>query len=152
MAGILANSPTKTMVSGDTSANNAVSGYLSGETITLTATPAGSSYSWSLARPSDSTARADLSALTGDSVTIKPDAEGYYVVTANVDGTTYVLRIAVANVGTVSDRSILRLSPLADSQVPTPALGVNVFYSSTQDSLAFKDAAGDVFTIDSTAV
>ena len=150
MAGILANSVSKSMASG--TADAAVSGYLVGEEITLTTLPTGTEYAWTISKPSDSTSRADLSDDTGASVRFSPDVEGYYVVTCTVDSSTvYILRIAAVSVGVVADRSVMRFSPLADSQVPTPATGVSLYYSSTQSSLAFKTTAGAVYTLDSTA-
>ncbi len=140
------------MLSADTSADNSVSGYIVGEQVTLTASPAGSSYAWALSKPSGATARSDLSATGSSSVTFTPDVGGYYVASVDVSGTTYVLRLAAVAIGTVSSVSALRLMPLADSQVPTPASGAALYFSSTQGAPAVKLPNGSVSTIDLTAV
>ncbi len=151
MAGIVATSAT-TNNSASTAADSSVSGYLTGEQITLTTTPTGSSYAWTLSAPSGST-RAVLTSSTSSAPQFKPDVEGYYVVTVTVDSSTvYVLRIATVNVGTVSTIGATRLLPLADSQVSTPSTGVSLYYSSTQSSLAIKLTDGSVETINTTAV
>lgn len=142
------------MVAGDTSVDNAVSGYVTGEQITLTVTDSSpSSISWGQAIPSTSTA--SRSALNDDDVAqvvFTPDAGGYYVITANVDGTIYVLRISVVSVAENVIEGAIGLQPLTDAQVPTPSSGVYIYYSSTQSALAQKDSGGSVSTIDVTAV
>lgn len=151
MAGIVATSLT-TNNSSTTSADSSISGYIAGEAITLTTTPTGTSYAWTLSVPGGSS-RTSLTSDDASSSRFVPDVDGYYVVTCTVSGSTvYVLRIAVAAIGTVNSISALRAQPLTDAQVPTPATGVTIYYSSTQSALSFKDTAGDVFTIDSTAV
>lgn len=143
MAGILANSVTNTMTTGTTDA--AVTGYLSGEAVTLSTNPAGTDYVWALSRPSGSTTRSELTGTTGASVKFSPDVEGYYVVTCTVDSSTvYVLRISVLAIGSVADRSVIRLAPILDAQVPTPATGVSLFCRSSTGLLAFKDSTGTV--------
>jgi hypothetical protein len=128
-----------------------VSGYLVNETITLTTTPTGASYAWTMSRPSGSSA--SLSASTGTGVTFRPDREGYYVITCTVGGSTvYVLRVGAVTIGNVITLSAHRFIPIADAQVPTPTSGVTLYYSSTQSSLAIKTTAGAVRTVDSTAV
>ena len=138
MAGILANSASKTMTSG--SADNSVSGYLVGEQIVLTVTPTGTNYVWAIAKPSgSSTARSNLDATTGASVKFTPDAEGYFTVSCVVDSTTtYTLRIAAQAIGTVTYHSASNFSPLNNAQVPVPALGATLFYSSENGALSYK--------------
>jgi len=154
VSGIIASSATKTMVSGDTSADNTSSGYITNEQITLTVTDASpSSIRWVQAIPSASSA--SRSALDDDDVaTVKftPDVGGFYTITCVVDGTTYVLRISVSAVAQNTLEGSLGLQPLTDAQVPTPSSGVNLYYSSTQSALAIKDSAGSISTIDVTAV
>lgn len=142
MAGIVATSAT-TNNSGDTAADKSVTGYLTNEEVTLTASPAGSSYSWVLSVPSGSS-RAVLSSSTSSSPQFTPDVDGYYVVSLNVDGTEYILRMAVVSVGVVSTISNTRYLPETNAQAPTPSSGVTVFYSSDESSLAFKDSGGTV--------
>lgn len=151
MAGILANSPSKTMASGDTSADKTASGYVAGERITLTVTPSGTNYEWSQARPSGSSARAQLSGATGASVTFAPDVGGTYVVTCIVDGsTTYVIRITCQSPTISEPVEAVRLSPRTDASVPAPAAGRTLYYSSDQGKLVTKDSAGTVRTINET--
>lgn len=150
MAGIVATSAT-TNNSASTAVDSSVSGYLAGESITLTASPAGSSYAWVLSAPSGST-RAVLSSATSAAPKFTPDIDGYYVVQCTVDGTEYILRIAAVNVGTVDTVGVRRLLPLTDAQVATPSTGVSLYYSSTQSSLAIKLTDGTVETINTTAV
>ncbi len=151
MAGILANSTSKTMVSSSAYATS--TGYITGERIVLTATPPGTDYLWASGAPSSSSvARSELSAETGSSVYFVPDVAGYYVVTCNVDGTDYVIRLSVVSASlSLALAEGVRLSPVIDAQVPTPAAGVCLYYSSTQSALAIKDSDGDVFTVDLTA-
>lgn len=140
MAGILANSASETMVSGDTSADNARSGYIVSEQITLTVTPSGSTYAWSQSIPSASApARSALSETDQASITFTPDVGGTYVVVCVVDSsTTYVLRLTVTNTAVLSLQEGIRFSPIADSQVPAPTLGRVLYFSSTQDAMVFK--------------
>jgi len=154
VAGILANSSSRTMLSGETAADNSLSGWITNEQVTLSVTPTGTDYAWGdLAKPSASTVRSALSASTGASVTFVPDVEGDYVVTVVVDSTTtYVLTMTVVAVGTVMIASVIRLLPLADAQVTTPATGLALYYSTDQSAPAVKDSAGNISTIDLTAV
>jgi hypothetical protein len=141
MAGILANSASKTMTSG--SADNSVSGYLVGEQVVLTVTPTGTDYVWAIAKPSGSaSARSNLDATTGASVKFTPDAEGYFTVSCVVDSTTtYTLRIAAQAIGTVTYHSASNFSPLNNAQVPVPALGHTWFHSTELGGPAYKVGA-----------
>jgi hypothetical protein len=151
MAGIVATSLT-TNNSASTAVDTSVTGYLTGEAVTLTTTPTGSSYAWTLSAPGGST-RTRLNVDDMASVRFTPDVAGYYVITCTVSGVTvYVMRLAAISTGVVSTVDGLRLVPLEDTQVPTPSLGVTLFYSSDQDALSIKDSSGDVFTVDVTAV
>jgi hypothetical protein len=144
MAGILANSATATMVDGDTSADNAVSGYITGEQITLTVTDASpASVSWGQSLPAaSSSSRSELDDDDVDTVHFTPDVGGFYTITANVDGTTYVLRISVASVAQNTIEGSTGYQPLTDAQVPTPARGVNFYYSSDSGALSVKRTSG----------
>lgn len=153
MAGILASSVTQTMSSGTVDASQA--GYLNGEQITLSTTPTGSSYAWSVSRPAGSSAgRSALSSATDAAPTFTPDVAGYYVVTCLVSGTTsYVLRLGVTSLAVQSPSQALRLSPVTDAQVEAPAVGMVLFCGSDHGNvLCVKDASDDVFTVDVTAV
>lgn len=142
MAGIVATSAT-TNNSGDTAADKSVSGYLTNEEITLTASPAGSSYSWSLSAPSGSS-RAALTSTTDADPRFTPDVDGFYVVSLTVDGVEYVLRAAVVSTGVVATLGNTRYLPETNAQAPAPSSGVTLFYSSDSSSLAFKDTGGVV--------
>jgi hypothetical protein len=148
MSGILANSTSKTMLAGATSADNAQSGYVALEDITLSVTPTASSYAWAIAKPSNSTARAVLSSTTDASPSFTPDVEGFYTLTCVVDSvTTYVLRVAVLAIGSVSTLSAVKLLPIANVQVPTPATGRTIFSSSDLNDLAQKLPDGVTYAI-----
>lgn len=148
MAGIMANSASETMVSGDTSADNTTSGYLTKESIGLTVTGSGSTFLWSLSKPTASGLTSALSSTDESSSGFTPDVDGYYVVTCLVDGTTlYVLRVAVADVSPVGTVTALRFLPVANATVPTPAAGATVFYSIEVGGLAKKLADGTVSAI-----
>lgn len=148
MAGILANSSTKTMVSGDAAVDNTTSGFIALERVTLSTTGTPTSYAWGLAKPSDSTSSCALSSDTAASPTFSPDVQGYYTITCVVDGvTTYILRVAVLSIAAGSTLSTIRFLPIADSQVPTPATGSTVYWSSTQGALAEKLSTGAVKVI-----
>lgn len=145
MAGIIAASVSRPMLGAETAADKATSGYITLETITCSTTPTGTNYVWSQTKPAGSTVRSDLSASTGASVTFTPDIEGQYLVTCVVDSTTtYVIRMAAVNISAVSTVGTIRLLPLADSQVPTPATGRTVYYSSTQNAVVEKRPDGTV--------
>lgn len=151
MAGIIATSAT-TNNSASTSADNSVSGYLTGESIVLTATPSGTTYEWVLSKPSTS-ARAVLSSASASGPTFTPDVAGTYVAVLTLDTTTtYILQIDVLELASALDVSTVRCVAITDAQCPTPSTGVNIFYSSTQASLAIKKTDGSVETIDTTAV
>lgn len=148
MSGIIANSASKTMLAGDASADNAVSGYVALEAITLALTEAHSSYQWSLAKPSAASARTHFSSSTDPTPTFTPDAEGFFTVACLVDGTTtYVLRIGVALAGGVTTLGSIRFMALADTQVPAPATGATVYYSSDVGGLVEKLSDGTVHRI-----
>lgn len=142
------------MVSGDTSASDVESGYVTGEQITLSTTPSGTSWQWGQAIPAGSTvARSGLSSTTAASPTFTPSTAGEYVITCVVDGsTTYVIRCSVVAVAAVAVNGAVRFLPMTDAQAPTPTTGVTLYYSSTQSSLAIKTAAGAVRTVNTTGV
>lgn len=147
MAGILAASATKTMASGNTSANGSVSGYIVGEQVTLTTTPTGTNYAWAISIPSGSAAaRSALSASTGASVTFTPDYGGLFVISCTVDSTTtYTLVISVA--ATVASTAVeaIRYQALSDATVSTPvANAVAVYVSTTTYGLVQKDTNGQI--------
>lgn len=151
MAGITATSSTGSHIA--STADASTSGFITGETVTLVTSPTGTVYSWSLSLPSGSSAlRVGFAGETSASASFTPDVSGTYTATVNVDGTTYVLRISAANIAVTNTLEGVRLQPVTDAQVPTPSSGVTVYYSSTQSALCVKDAEGDVFEVDLTAV
>jgi hypothetical protein len=147
MAGILANSASVTMVSG--TANNTQAGYLVGEQITLSTNPTGSIYSWGESIPSgSSSAKSALSSTTEASPRFTPDVAGEYVVTVTVDSTTtYVLRCSVTAAPSVALVSTMRLLPVLDANVPIPATGVTLFYSSDDDVMKIRKPDGTYATV-----
>jgi len=153
MAGILANSVSKTMEPGDTSVDNTTSGFLTLESIVLSTSPGGAAYSWGLAKPEGSTARCALSDATAAAPTMTPDIAGDYVITVTVDSTTsYVLRANVTQTAITTAYEAIRLSPKSDASVPTPIVGCALYWSEDQSALAVKDSAGVVSTVDLTPV
>jgi len=150
MAGILANSASETMVAGDTAADNSRSGYVVGEQITLSTTPTGTTYSWSLAKPSGATSRSNLSDETAAGPVFVPDYAGTWTITCIVDGaTTYVLRVTATAVAITSVANAHRFSPTTNNSIPAPALGLTLFCSSDANSqLRVKNSAGAVLTLD----
>lgn len=135
------------MVDGDTAVTNTVTGYVRNERVTLSTTPTGTTYQWALSRPAGSSAaRCYLSATDTAAPTFTPDIEGEYLVTCTVDGTTaYTISATVLDVAISNTVQVMRLSPLADASVPTPASGVlNVFNSSALGEMAVKNSAGAV--------
>jgi hypothetical protein len=153
MAGVTANSSSKTMTSGATAADQAVTGYVRNERITLGVTPAASSsYLWTLGLPAGSSAnKARLTASDVAAPAFVPDLGGTYVVTCQVDGaTTYVLRLTALDVAVSESVEAIRMLPRTDAQVTAPSAGVVLYYSSTQGGLAFKTSTGVVRTVDFT--
>jgi len=146
MAGILANSATVTMTSGTPDAS--ATGYLVGERITLTTNPTGSNYVWSIAKPAGSSISASSLTGTNGYIYLVPDVEGYFTVTVTVDTTTtYVLRVAAQAIGTVVYHSVSNYSPIANTSVPSPTLGGNLYYSSTADGVVYKKSDGSVISL-----
>jgi hypothetical protein len=138
------------MVSGDTAAAQAISGWIRNEKITLATYPAASTSTvWTLTIPSGSNAvKSAISDTSIASPTFTPDVGGTYVITALVDGTTtYVLRATVLDTAASEPVEALRYTPRADAQISTPSLGVAVFYSTTQDAWSLKNTAGTVAPI-----
>ena len=152
MAGITAASISATVASGDTAADKNATGFIKGERVTLATSPTGTSYSWGIAWPSDATARSNLTSTTAAAPSFLLEKAGYYTIDCTVDGTDYKLRISVTEPAVATVRNAVNYQPVADTNVPTPVAGVTVYYSSTQSALAYKDTAGDIYTIDSTVV
>jgi hypothetical protein len=149
MAGILANSASRTMVSGDTSVDNTRAGYIVNEQITLSAVPTGTTYSWSLSKPSGATSRSDLSDATVASPVFVPDYAGTWTVTCIVDNTTYVLRLTATAVAITSVANAHRFSPVTNNSVPAPATGLTLFCSSdASNQLRAKNTSGTVLSLD----
>lgn len=148
MAGILANSASKAMTSGDTAVDKAVTGYIRAERITLTTSPTGTTYQWTLTGPTGSSAaKCSLTDATIASPSFVPDVAGTYSVGVDVDGTTYAIRIGALAVSVSSPVEALRLEPFADNQIPTPTQGSIAYHSSTQGKPSFKDSDGTVHKI-----
>jgi hypothetical protein len=154
MAGIIATSASKVMVSGDTSAEDVESGYITNEQIALSVTPSGSTYSWNQSVPTSSApGRSRLTSDDAATSRFTPDVPGMYVVTCLVNGVTfYVLRLSVTSLAVSQFVEALRFSPIADANVPAPAAGRMVYFSSDQDALVAKDPDDNLFTIDVTAI
>jgi hypothetical protein len=144
MAGIGAQSVTKTHAA--SGSDVAVSGFLKNEQIRLYVDGGASSYAWSIAVPSDSApGRSALDSSTDATPAFTPDVAGFYTVAVVVNGSTsYVLRVAVAPVAIVRVAEGLNLMPLADAQVPTPQLGVTLYYSTDASAAVLKDTTGTV--------
>lgn len=148
MAGILAQSASVTTTSGQTSVDNTFTGFVTGERITLSTSPTGTDYSWGQSIPSASAqARSELSSLTAAAPTFTPDVAGTYVVTVDVDGTDYVLRLTVQAASIAEPVEAVRYSPRGDATIPAPAAGFSVYYSSTQSGLLAKDPDGQLVPI-----
>jgi hypothetical protein len=141
------------MLAAATSADNSVSGRVTGEMCTLTVSPSADDLTWTIGQPSSSSrARSALSAETGASVSFTPDSAGVYLITCTADGTDYVLRISVTSTAISHLVEAIRLSPKTDASIPAPSAGMMLYYSSDQDALCVKDTDDDVFTVDLTAV
>ena len=130
------------------------SGYILNEQVTLSLTVSGTSWLWGQSVPNEAGAsRAALDAPTSATPRFTPPAAGVYVLTCLVDGTTtYVLRVSVTATAVTQAMQALRFSPVADTQVPAPAVGGALYFSSTQNAFVVKDPSGDLFTLDLTAV
>ena len=137
MVGILANSASVAMTSGDNPGTS--TGYVTGEQITLTLQTEETSYSWSVAKPTNSGIRAALSAATGTSVTFVPDVQGRYVVTCLASGaTTYVLRFEVDQAAAVTVSGAVHWLMRTAASVPTPILGRTMFADSALEKMRLK--------------
>ena len=150
--GILANSPSVTMTT--STSDDVRSGFILNEQVTLSLSVSGTTFLWSQSIPNAAgPSRAALDSYTSATPKFTPPAAGVYVLTCLKDGTTtYVLRISVTATASVTVDQVVRLSPVADTQVPTPALGVSLYFSSTQGALVVKDTTGAVKTVDLTVV
>lgn len=150
MAGILANSASETMTSGDTSADNTRAGYITGEQITLSVSPISTTYQWGFSKPGGATGRSDLSDYTIASPVFVPDHSGTWTATCVVDGgTTYVLRMTVTEVAITSVANAHRFSPVTNNAIPTPATGLTLYCSSdASNKFRVKNTAGAVLPLD----
>lgn len=145
MAGITAVSATTTLGASEALPDNSVSDFVSKEQISLGLSGSPTSATWSLSKPSRSGSACALDDDTSLRPKFSPDVDGIYVVSCLVDeSTTYVLRISVAQTAIINTISCLHFLPCANSQIPTPSSGVNLFYSSDSDSLAQKRSDGTV--------
>ncbi|UOF77314.1 ubiquinol oxidase subunit [Caudoviricetes sp.] len=153
MAGITAFAASNSLPSGNTSADKTSSNWVAGERITLATSPTGSVYSWAIAPPSASSrARSALSAGSGASVTFTPDVGGTYLITCDVDGTQYALRLTVQAAAVAEPVEAVRFSPRSDASIPAPAAGLTMYYSSDRNTLCVKASDDSVSTVDLTAV
>lgn len=153
MAGILASSISKTMVSGDTSPNDVESGYVTAEQITLATTPTGTSYSWGQSVPAGSVAAlSSLDSTTDAAPRFTPDVAGEYVITCVVDGsTTYVIRLSVVAVAVQAALGGLRFLPRTDASVTAPSTGATLYFSTTQgNKVVLKFADNSVKVLNTT--
>jgi hypothetical protein len=92
-----------------------------------------------------------LSSSSSLTPTFVPDVEGYYLVTATVDGATnYSLRIGVLNVANTSTITAIRFLPVNNSQIPAPPSGATVFFSIELNDMARKLSDGSVARIETT--
>lgn len=139
MAGILANSSSVTMSSGDTEVLKVVSGFARAERITLSTYPTGTDYFWALSLPSSSSdARAYLSSTSDPIVDFVPDAPGEFIVFCEVDGTPYQLVIEANDLAQTSIVSTVKFPALYDSAVATPLAGVCLYYSINRSAFCAK--------------
>lgn len=131
MAGILANSLSKTMTTG-LGAIGAVSGFVRGEQVTLTV-EGGGSFSYALTRPEGSTV-----SLVNEN-TFTPDVAGAYTVVAS---NGYVL-VVTASLPLQSEAvNGLRMTEMPDSLVPLPPATAAYFFLREDGRLAVKTAMG----------
>lgn len=152
MAGITISTPSASVASGATAVDKTATGFIVGERAVLGTSPVGSSYTWGLSRPSDSSGRADLTDTTVATPSFLLEVAGVYVVTCTVDATAYTLTITVTEPSVATIRNAINFPAVLDASVPTPVSGATVYYSSDQGDLVFKDTAGAIHTIDSTPV
>lgn len=152
MAGIIASSASKAMVSGDTSASDVETGYVAGEQITLSTSPAGSAYSWGIAIPAGASAAATaLSSTTAASPTFTPEQgiSGEYVITCTVDSSTsYVIRLTVVSAAPRTVTGGIRMLPRTAASITAPSTGEVEFYDSTLSRRRAKNSAGTIRDID----
>jgi len=144
MAGISATSVSKTHAA--STADATTSGFVSNEQVTLATSPAGAGYAWTIAIPSASSpAQSAIDDPTAASPKFLPDVPGLYLLQCVVDSaTTYILRIAVVAAAVARQGEAINFLPMANSQVPTPLVGITVFNSSDLPGMAKKDTAGTV--------
>lgn len=147
MAGILAISAA--VPTPGTAANNAVAGYITAQQISLSTTPTGAAYVWSLSVPAGSTvARSGLTAASGATSSFTPDVAGEYVVICTVDSvTTYTIRCSVTAVTAVNATGATRYLPVPDASVTAPATGCVLYMSSTTNKLSVKFPNNSIQTL-----
>lgn len=139
MAGITAQSATKTLAADDTTEDNTVTGFVTKEQIVFGVTGTPASVLWSISKPSASGSACDLDTRTGLTPVLTPDVADYYTIHCLVDGTTsYILRMAIVSTANASTISALRWLPMSNAQIPAPPTGATQFYSTDLDAMAFK--------------
>ena len=152
MAGILANSLSVTMLSGDTLPDNTVSGYVTEEQVVLGASPApvGATYLWSMAGPPGTTIRDAFDQPDIATPTFTPNAPGWYTITCTVNSTTtYVLLASVTATAAITTAEAIRVPPKTDASIITPPSGSVLFYSAASNSWRVKDSTGLAHDLDS---
>ena len=152
MAGILANSASKQMVSGNSP--ETVIGYVAKEQITLSVTPTATAWTWAMSIPSGSAAaKSALSSTSVASPTFTPDVGGIYTVTFSSGATSYSLGITVVAPSVSVPVNAILMMPVADASVTAPTIGLKLYCSSTQSNvLCIKNTSGTVYTVNVTAV
>ncbi len=139
MAGITAQSASKSLLSGETIPDNTTTNFLVKEQISLGISPSPQTVLWSISKPYLSNTTAYISDNTSYNPVFTPDKDGIYTVSCLVDSTTtYVLRINVLNVSEVTRLSSLHLMPCSSAQIVPPNSGGVLFWSSDTDSLSIK--------------
>ncbi len=132
------------MVAGDTAVDNTNTGYITREQITLSVTPTAATHLWALAKPSGSTARADLDRNNQATALFTPDVEGFYTITFVDGATTYVLRLDVANQAPTVISGALRFLSRLGSTITVAATGLSVYFDTTFGVLRSKDTSGNL--------
>lgn len=150
MAGITIATIAASVLAAATAVDKTATGFIVGQRATLGTSPAGSNYTWGLSRPSDSSARADLTDTSAATPSFLLEVAGVYIVTCTVDGTAYTLTITVTEPAVATIRNAINFPAVADANVPTPVSGVTVYYSSEESALVQKDTSGVISIVDIT--
>jgi len=146
MAGIRALSATVKMTEAETEATGLTkAGFARDEEVALSVTPAFTSYSWSMTRPTGSSAaRSAMSSTSVATPSFRPDINGEFILTCTDGTTTYDLVVEVSTVAPAEVATHTRRSAMLPDQIPITSGGGTEFLNAETGLMSVKYDDGSV--------